>query len=257
MSKGALLFAFNSKIDYFKMAVSTAKRINHFLNIPVSVVTDVPNIADNYEYKFDNVIYGYGDRSNSKEQKLWINKGRGNAYDLSPYDETLLLDTDYLVNSNNLLTVFDYYDEVCFHNTAKFLMNNKATPEMLGPTSMETFWATVILFKKTERVAQLFDCIKMVQNNYLHYVTLHGCYSTQYRNDFALTIAARIMNGHIDNVSEFIPWPLLHVTKDVKIEKASDNEYNTNFLSFKEKEYMIVKDIDIHMLDKDNFMRIV
>ena len=38
MSKGALLFAFNSpKYNYYEMAVATAKRINHFLNLPVTI----------------------------------------------------------------------------------------------------------------------------------------------------------------------------------------------------------------------------
>ena len=36
MTKGALLFAFNSpKYNYYEMAVATAKRINHFLDLPV------------------------------------------------------------------------------------------------------------------------------------------------------------------------------------------------------------------------------
>jgi len=41
MTKGILLFAFNNgTVDYYKMAVATAKRANQFLNLPVSVVTD-------------------------------------------------------------------------------------------------------------------------------------------------------------------------------------------------------------------------
>ena len=41
MSRGAILFAFNSpKYDYYAMAEFTAKRINHFLDIPVTLVTN-------------------------------------------------------------------------------------------------------------------------------------------------------------------------------------------------------------------------
>ena len=37
MSKGVILFAFNSpKFNYYDMAVATAKRANHFLNLPVN-----------------------------------------------------------------------------------------------------------------------------------------------------------------------------------------------------------------------------
>ena len=38
MSRGAILFAFNSpKFNYYKMAEATAKRINHFLSMPVTL----------------------------------------------------------------------------------------------------------------------------------------------------------------------------------------------------------------------------
>jgi len=56
MSRGAILFAFNSpKFDYYKMAVATAKRINHFLAMPVTVVTDESSVS-NDPYIFDNTI---------------------------------------------------------------------------------------------------------------------------------------------------------------------------------------------------------
>ena len=102
MKRGALLFAFNNDaIDYYTMAVKTAKRINHFLNLPVTIVTD--KTTPNNNYQFDKVINVAGDLSNFRDEKIWINKGRYQAYQFSPYDETLLLDTDYLVNSDKLL----------------------------------------------------------------------------------------------------------------------------------------------------------
>ena len=56
MSRGAILFAFNSpKFDYYSMAEFTAKRINHFLNIPVTIVTDESSLPDNPNYNFDNI----------------------------------------------------------------------------------------------------------------------------------------------------------------------------------------------------------
>jgi hypothetical protein len=113
MTRGAILFAFNNqKFDYYKMAVATAKRINHFLNMPVTVVTNDDSITDT-TYKFDHTITVEADKTNYREKQIWINKGRYQAYELSPYDETLLLDTDYMINSTKLLSVFDYYDDFC------------------------------------------------------------------------------------------------------------------------------------------------
>ena len=104
MSKGVILFAFNSpKFNYYDMAVATAKRINHFLNLPVTLVTDETSIPTDPNYVFDKTITVTPDKNNKRDWGIWINKGRYQAYELSPYDETILLDTDYLVNSNKLL----------------------------------------------------------------------------------------------------------------------------------------------------------
>ena len=40
MTVGALLYAFNSDINYTKIALECANRIREYLDIPVSIVTD-------------------------------------------------------------------------------------------------------------------------------------------------------------------------------------------------------------------------
>ena len=65
MSRGALLFAFNSpKYNYYEMAVYTAKRINHFLGLPVTIVTDNTSVPANPDYQFDNTIIVEPDKRN-------------------------------------------------------------------------------------------------------------------------------------------------------------------------------------------------
>lgn len=257
--RGALLFAFNSAdTDYVKMAEITAKRINYFLNIPCSLVTDqlITNPV------FDKILYLASDSSNTKHNKVWLNKGRYNAFDLSPYDETLLIDTDYVVNSTQLTTVFDFYDDFCCHNLVSFLMYPNANQEQLGMYSMNILWATVMFFKKTNRMQQMFSAMKMVQHNYSHYRNLHGFTSGTFRNDYALTIANRIVNGHIDEPQDFIPWNLLHVGQHTKIASDDISNFNTTFkvtidLPNKDrKEYIKIQDTDFHMLDKKNFMEL-
>lgn len=260
--RGALLFAFNTdEVNYFEMAVATAKRIQHFLKLPVSVVTD----EGNDDPIFDNIIYATSDRSNTKEQKLWLNKGRWQAYELSPYDETLLLDTDYMVNSDKLLAIFDFYDDLCYHNRTTFLAKAIEGQEQLGKYGYDAAWATVIVFRKTERVKHMFDCIKMVQDNYQHYNQLFGFYSNSYRNDYGLAIASRIINGQTVDPQEIIPWDLVHVKKDVIVYNKTDDEFNTEYMMVADhedvlldkKEYIYVKDMDFHMLNKENYMELV
>ena len=77
-SRGALLFAFNSsKYNYAEMAVYTARRIETFLGIPTTLVTDVESVKtiSTDINVFDSIIEVEPDLSNIKEQTSWINKG--------------------------------------------------------------------------------------------------------------------------------------------------------------------------------------
>ena len=265
MNRGAILFAFNSpKFDYYKMAVATAKRINHFLNLPVTVVTDESSISNN-PYKFDKTILVEPDKSNSRDWGMWINKGRYQAYELSPYDETILLDTDYMVNSTKILDIFNYYDDFCCHDTTSFLMQPGAAQEVLSVYSYKTLWATVVAFKKTNRAKQIFECLEMVQKNFDHYSNLHGFVAGTYRNDYALTLALNIVNGHSKNKQDIIPWNLVHVGKNTQLHKNNEDEFDTEFTVMYDnwqrgkirKEYITLKNFDFHVMNKENFLEII
>lgn len=266
MSRGAILFAFNSpKYDYYKMAEYAAKRINHFLGLPVTIVTDANSTSSASNYKFDNVIIMEPDLSNKRDGVPWINKGRCKAYELSPYDETLLLDVDYIVNSDRLLKAFEISEDFCCHDNTAYLMQPKLSQEVLSAYSYKTLWATVISFKKTQRAKQIFECLEMVQNNYAHYANIHSFISAVYRNDYALTLALRIANGHTYLPGDIIPWNLLHVGKNTSVYSDNHDPLNTDFTVVFDnwqrgkirKEYLTVKDIDFHIMNKDNFVELI
>jgi hypothetical protein len=266
MSRGALLFAFNSpRYNYYAMAEYTAKRINHFLGLPVTIVTDESSIPTNPLYKFDNTIIVEPDKNNIRDYVVWINKGRYQAYELSPYDETLLLDTDYVVNSDRLLQTFDISNDFCCHDATSFLMHPKAPQEILSAYSFNTLWATVITFKKTARAKQIFECLEMVQKNYEHYANIHSFIAGVYRNDYALTLALRIANGHLNEQNDIIPWNLLHVGKNTSVYAESTDQFNTEYTVMFDnwqrgkirKEYINIKDTDFHVMNKENFLELI
>lgn len=266
MNRGALLFAFNSpKYNYYSMAVATAKRINHFLGLPVTVVTDEESAKIDTSYEFDNVIIADADRTNKRDNTLWLNKGRYRAYEISPYDETLLLDTDYVVNSDKLLKTFDTGNDFCCHDTTSFMMHPGVPQEVLSAYSFNTLWATVIMFRKTQRAKHIFECLEMVQKNYNHYANIHNFIGGVFRNDYALTLALRIANGHSEDISDIIPWNLLHIGKNTSVYKNNDDEFNTEYTVMFDnwqrgkirKEYTIIKDCDFHVMNKDNFMELI
>jgi hypothetical protein len=260
--RGVLLFAFNSPtVDYFKMAEYTAKRAERFLGLPVSVVTDKNTDLSQYTHKFDNVIVVDSDASNSRGQTVWINKGRYQAYDLTPYNETLLIDTDYLINSNQLNKLFECYDDFMVPNKVSYVLFDKAAPEMLSEKSAESLWATVIAFRKTEKVKHIFEMMRMVQDNYDHYVQLHNILGYTYRNDFSLTIALRTIYGQTEDNTNYMPWKLLHANKEVSVHRVSDTSYiafKTTYIRGKERtEYCMLNDTDFHCLSKETFTELM
>lgn len=253
--RGVLLFAFNNGVtDYFQMAIATAKRAKRYLNLPTTVITDRSTDLSVYKHEFDNIIVQDADTTNKGiENQVWINKGRYRAFELSPYDETLLLDTDYLINSDTLLRVFDIYEDFMCHRSTSFLLEPELKQEIISKYSFNTLWATVIAFKKTEKTRQLFDCLRMVQDNYSHYSRIYNFHDGMYRNDYGLTIALHIVNGNTEDERNYIPWNLVHLDKHFNAEKLGDTEYKiTN-----DKQYIILKNTDFHLMNKETFMELV
>lgn len=268
MSRGVILFAFNSpKFNYYDMAEHTAKRIKHFLNLPVTLVSDDDTVPSRVKKGiWDKIIRITPDKDNVRDWGMWINKGRYLAYELSPYDETLLIDVDYVINSDKLLKTFDICEDFCCHSSARFFMRQGSFPEALSANSyQDILWATVITFRKTKRAEQIFQCLEMVQKNYQHYGQLHGFLNAGFRNDYALTLALRIANGHTDNPKDFIPWHLMHVGTNTYLYANNDDEFNTEYtLIFDnwqrnkiKKEYITIKDMDFHVINKDLYLEII
>ena len=146
-------------------------------------------------------------------------------------------------------------------SAVSFLMSDTDEQEIISLYSFTTLWATVLVFRKTPRTKQIFDCLKMVQENYMHYVNLYHFSPGMYRNDYAITIALRIVNGNTFNKKDYMPWNLVHLGKEVVAHRINDTPFNTSYLMLKEKnkkhQYILVKDIDFHCMSKSNFMELV
>ena len=107
-SRGVLLFAYNTdSVDYVKIAERAARLIEHNLKLPVTIITDMQSPQTN-------------ERIGYKNGSQWFNGDRYRAYELSPYDETLLLDSDYLIFDNSLIKILDTVDDY------KIMSNNQS-----------------------------------------------------------------------------------------------------------------------------------
>lgn len=222
MTTGALIFAFNNeKTDYVGMAIWSAERIRHWLNIPVAVVTD--STDPELHQKFETVINVQPQTGGTRyfedygDSVSWHNAGRTDAYSLSPWDQTLVLDSDYVVCGKQLQQVLDAPQEFLAHRTAF----NVARPDepfldTFGRNQFPMWWATVMCFRKTNLSQYVFDTMTMIKQNWQHYRTLYGIAEYNYRNDYALSIALGLVSGHTLNVDS-IPWSLASVLPNAEL----------------------------------------
>jgi hypothetical protein len=119
-----------------RIAEQATRLIEHKLKLPVTVITNNTNTQSNYR-----TGYAHGSQ--------WNNFDRYRAYELSPYDETILLDSDYVILDDNLLTVLDSVDDyaVMTHNQ-NLLRSMDGDMGMMG---INYIWATAVVFKRTEK----------------------------------------------------------------------------------------------------------
>lgn len=245
-SKGVVIFAFNTDlVDYVSMASNAARLVKHTLGLPTTLITD-KQVDD---LNFENVILVENTFTNNRVGysggTQWRNGNRYSAYALSPYDETLLIDSDYLVLDKNLLKLFDCTTDykIMYANSSL----SGPTTNTMGTLSLDFVWATVICFKKTEYSKMLFDLVKRIQDNYLHYRKLYHIATGNFRNDYAFAIANHILNGYSKDPYYGIAWSMLTIDEAVK-----DIELHpTRLIVRTDTKATVIPRQNIHVIDKD------
>jgi hypothetical protein len=226
MTTGALIFAFNNeKTNYVTMARWSAKRIRQHLDIPVAIVTDStdPGLVE----EFENVINVSPQTGGSRyfedyaDSVSWHNAGRTDAYSLSPFEQTLVLDSDYVVCGDQQRQVLNAPQDFLAHRDAfNVARSDEPFLDTFGRNQFPMWWATVMMFRKSPTAQYIFDSMAMIKHNYRHYRDLYGITEQNYRNDYALSIALGIVSGHTLKVDS-IPWPLVSVTPDTELTRES------------------------------------
>tara|TARA_B100000989_G_scaffold74587_2_gene52642 strand:+ start:29968 stop:30750 length:783 start_codon:yes stop_codon:yes gene_type:complete len=241
-SKGVLLlYTENNSLDYKRLANLSARLAKHYLNVPATIVKIDP-------VKKNTRVFRYDDGTETME---WNNIGRYSAYDLSPYDETLLIDTDYFIQNNNLGNYFETPNTFLCHNNSWDISGNDVFrhDQFLenGGNGFEMRWATVVFFKKSIYAKQIFDTWRVVYENYKYYSRLFGFSETPFRNDFALSIAHQICNGYKNTNTFKHRLPALSTTDTVL------NYGNCNWLikyKFKQSYNVVRYKGDLHVMNK-------
>ena len=214
MSRGIIIFAQNNEyVNYAETACACAgyARKNLSLFDEICLITNAETLESNEtlinEY-FDRVIVSsifqpdnvrlFKDTTDKLEYAPFKNMGRSEVYELSPYAETLLIDSDYFIMNDVLDQVWDSENDVMINCKYRDVSGrHKENIEYIDNFSIPMYWATVVYFKKSDFAENLFTLVSHIKYNYKYYYYLYNCSGNLFRNDFAFSMALHILNGSV------------------------------------------------------------
>lgn len=248
MTTGVLLFSFNNDhTDYTALTKRCIKHIKEHLKLPITVVGDT---------EFDvekNIIIDpvSGNRRIYKDTSVdWFNLERSSAYDYSPYDITILMDTDYFVLSDRLLYLASTCNDILLHDSV-YDITGQDNLFQRSDCVIPMVWATVIIFKKNDLVRSIFDMVKHVQQHYQHYRNMYRLKPRSYRNDYAFAIALHQVFGQ-HRQRYCLPTPMFMMGKNSSVIDLTSNSliYRINSERYAHR-YAVLPDHDVHIFDKE------
>ena len=234
-SRGVLLFAENNEsIDYVKQAISAGYLAKKNLEVPVALATTEESMkSTNCNKKhiddlFDEVIYyqsapevqirNYKDGSEDGKLLDYHNYRRSDAYNLSPFDETLLIDTDFLVLDKSLSNIWGSINPIMMNKDAIHVSGQDVGEfnGYIGWTSIRMYWATIVYFKKCATSTIFFDLVDHVKDNYEYYKCVYDFPHSMYRNDYSFSIAAHMLDNFVEsNAIPSLPNPTILTSYDI------------------------------------------
>ena len=250
MTTGALIFAINNgSIDYEAMAGWSAQNIQRHLGIPTRIVTqtDVDTAAPSSRWFEDFDAH-----------MDWHNQSRADAYDLSPWDRTLLVDADYVVASNRLAPLLHSDLSILAHDRACDItgISDFADQNSFGLYRMPMWWATVLIFDRSIEARLLFDSMRMIRQNWDHYRHIYHNPKDTFRNDHALTTALGMINGHcLDHAA--IPWPLASLLPQCQVSQIKTDHYRVEYENQGRRYWLQLEGQDFHAMGKRSLGDIV
>jgi hypothetical protein len=278
MNKGILIYAHNSRnLDYLDLALISGRLAKKNLKVSVSLVTDRSTIewseksnkltsvneifdqiilSDDYVHGYHRRLY---DGINHKEEIPFLNKDRCSAWDLTPYDQTLLIDSDFLIMSEALNEYWSIDSDFIIAegaNDLNFESRLEYNDRYISEVGIEMRWATTIMFKKTEFSKKIFDTVKFVRENYSYFGDLYRFDYRTFRNDIAFSVANHILNGQMNLHQYFLPCISTSIDKDILIDVKKDrlfflisSKYENSYVPCSNSGH------DIHVMNKQSLIR--
>ena len=277
MTRGGLIFAHNSRdVDYALLAVISGGLAKKYLNIPFTLVTDMSTVAWMKESQIWDKANSVFERITIVERPLtnntrrlndgtdsktvpFINADRASAWDLTPYNQTLLLDSDYLIFSNHLNNYWELEDSVLISMAMNDIQGDRIgfLDKNVSETGVHLFWATNVIFTKNQESKNFFELVKYIRDNYNQYSDIYRFDPRQYRNDIAFSVAKHFLDGFETNLKNTLPPLLTVVDKDMLYDVNGEKLLLLIADRLNENKFTAcsIKGQDVHIMNKQSIVR--
>jgi hypothetical protein len=277
MNNGVVIFAHNSRaVDYILTAIVAGHLAKKNLNVPVSLITDETTLDWAKESKiydtaievFDKIIKiekpvtdnkrTLNDGNKSKVVPFF-NSSRSDVWDLTPYDRTLLIDSDFLIFSNNLSSYWEVDADVMISASMNDIRGDRigTLDKWVSDEGIPLLWATTVMFTKNSESRLFFDLVKTIKENYNIFSNIYRFNPSTFRNDIAFSIAKHILDGFETNRASYLPPILTAQDKDL-IQSVSDNGIRVLIQDPLSENAMSIANIieqDVHVMNKEAIVR--
>lgn len=277
MTRGILLYAHNNRaVDYALMAVISGGLAKKNLGVPVSVITDdstvewmkESKIYNKAEKLFDHIIVTDQPQTNNSRRLYdgetdsvipFVNSNRCSAWNLTPYDRTLLIDSDFLIFSKRLGEYWNTDTDLMIAESAEDIYDNSRLgyhDRYVADVGIKLYWATTVMFTKNENTELFFNLVNHIKDNYRYFADVYRFDSRQYRNDIAFSVAKHIIDGfEQSNIGRLPPVltlqdrDILHSVDADKLTVLVSSKFDSNYCAAS------FSNIDIHVMNKQSMVR--
>ena len=279
--QGVCFFVYNNnQLDYVDLLMLAARYVKEYLKLPVCMITDNGTYNWMLESQSESDIDTYIDyikitndefKDNLRTHKdspwseftaKFQNSNKHKIWEYSPFEQTLLMDTDYIVKNDFLLQSFNN-PGVSMYNNAVSTRNDPPhrNEVLLYPSGIKMWWSTVVYFDRSEFSKMFFDLWDHVADNYEFYQFLYNFPGGLFRTDYCVSIAVHILNGMEESttIDNFDDMPMHYISQDDDIIDINDKQ-DWICLGCDQKENwknILIKhsNLDLHVMNKRALLR--
>lgn len=283
-ARGVCMFAYNNEqIDYIKLAILAAKHVKKHLGLPVCLITDSgtdswmsqsqeqATIDECFDYiviedvQFKRNIRVHHDSPWTEFNAQFNNSNKHRIFQYTPFEQTILIDTDYMIKTDFLSNVFDNetFTGVSMFDRALTIRNElpALAERQLYDAGVKMWWSTVICFDKSPRSELFFNTWAHVAENYEYYRHLYAFPGNMFRTDYCVSIAAHILNGMRDGdaIENFNDTPMYYLDQMDDIQNIDSHQNWICLSTDREARWKVIlvkhSNLDLHVMNKRSLLR--